>query len=99
VQVPTPGISPFAYAGPQVAFEIRCRDRGADCPDPSTDGRKTTDYAGVIGGGVKIGNEQKFGFSIEGRYIYGLRDLKLSTVTSSNSFKTRSFMILAGIIF
>lgn len=99
VQVPTPGISPFAYAGPQVAFEIRCKDRGTDCPDASVDGRKTTDYAGVIGGGVKIGNEKRFGFSLEGRYIYGLRDLKLSTVTSSNSFKTRSFMILAGILF
>jgi len=99
LQLPTPGISPFAYAGPQVAFEIRCKDRGVDCPDASTDGRKTTDYAGIIGAGAKIGNEKKFGFTIEGRYIYGLRDLKLNTVTSSNSFKTRSFMILAGIIF
>jgi hypothetical protein len=98
VQLPTPGISPFAYAGPQVAFEIRCRDHGVDCPDASTDGRKTTDYAGIIGGGIKIGNEKQFGFSLEGRYIYGLRDLKLSTVTSGSSFKTRSFMILAGIV-
>lgn len=99
VQLPTPGLSPFAYAGPQVAFEIRCRDRGAQCPDAATEGRKTTDYAGIIGAGVKIGNEKRFGFTIEGRYIYGLRDLKFGTITSSESFKTRSFMILGGILF
>jgi hypothetical protein len=34
--------------------------------------------------------------SIEGRYVYGLTDLKLNTVTSSESFKSRTFLILAG---
>ena len=39
------------------------------------------------------------GFTLEGRYIYGLNDLKLSTVTASQSYKTRSFLILAGLSF
>jgi len=31
--------------------------------------------------------------------VYGLTDLKLGTITSSESYKTRSFMILAGFHF
>jgi hypothetical protein len=88
---PTPGIAPFAYAGPQVSFELRCRSGGTDCPDT---GRPSTSYAAVIGGGARLGAASAV--TIEGRYIYGLTDLKLSTVTSSESYKTRSFMILVG---
>ena len=89
--LPAPLIRPFVYAGPQVSFEIRCRTAGdAACATTST--RKKTDYAAVIGAGVRLG-----GLGFEARYVYGLRDLKLSTVTSSESFKTRSFMLLASI--
>jgi len=88
---PTPGIAPFAYAGPQVSFELRCRSGGTDCPDT---GRPSTSYAAVIGGGARLGATSAL--TIEGRYIYGLTDLKLSTVTGSESYKTRSFLILAG---
>lgn len=94
--IPSPAISPFVYVGPQVSFELNCRDEATDCP--SLD-RPKTDYAGVIGAGVKLGNEKKFGITGEARYIYGLRDLKPSTVTSDESFKTRSFLILLGILF
>ena len=52
-----------------------------------------------LGAGVKFGNESKVGFTVEARYIYGLKDLKLNTVSSSDSYKTRSFLILGGIIF
>lgn len=89
--LPLPGIAPFAYAGPQVSFELRCRAGGSVCPDS---GRPSTTYAAVIGGGVRLGAGSAF--SIEGRYVYGLSDLKLDTVTSSDSYKTRSFLILAG---
>lgn len=93
--VPTPGIRPYAYAGPQISFEVRCKTAAGDaCPDNS--GRKKTDYAAVIGGGVRLGGD-RLGIRIEGRYIYGLADLKLSTVTSSESYKTRTFLILVGI--
>jgi Outer membrane protein beta-barrel domain len=88
---PSPGIAPFAYAGPQVSFELRCRAGGSACPDS---GRPSTSYAAVIGGGARLG--ARSAFTIEGRYVYGLTDLKLSTVTSSESYKTRSFLILVG---
>lgn len=91
--IPAPGLAPYAYAGPQVSFELRCRAGGRACPD--TDRPKAT-YAAVIGGGVRF---RAGGFSIEGRYVYGLTDLKLSTVTSSASYQTRSFLLLGGISF
>lgn len=94
VTVPTPGVAPYAYAGPQFSFELSCRAGSNPCPD--TDRPKVT-YAAVIGGGVRLG--QPGSLSIEGRYIYGLNDLKLSTVTSSESYQTRSFMILLGLGF
>ena len=99
VTLPTPGLKPFAYAGPQVSFEVRCRAGDSPCPDngPSGQPRKKTEFAGIIGGGVRIG--ERGAFTLEGRYIYGLTDLKLSTVTSSESYKTRSFLILTGFSF
>jgi hypothetical protein len=94
VKLPTPGLKPFLYAGPQVSYEIKCRTgAGADCGAYSTSGRKRWDYAGIIGAGVQIAGK----FGIEGRYVYGLRDLKLSTVTSSSSYKNRSFLLLGSI--
>src|SRR5690348_17114390 len=90
--LPTPGIAPFAYAGPQVSFQVHCSAGPGPCP---SDMPKTT-YAAVIGAGVRLGNP---GLQLEGRYVYGLTDLKLSTVTSSSNYKTRSFLLLAGISF
>jgi hypothetical protein len=94
VMLPSPAVRPFAYVGPQASFELRCRAGPVDCDDAS---RKKTTYAGVIGGGVRFGAVG--GFQVEARYIYGLDDLKLGTVTSGDSYKTRSFMLLAGISF
>ena len=96
IQAPTPGISPFGYIGPQVSFEVTCKVDNVDCADGD---RSKTDYAGVVGAGVKFGKEGGVGFTAEARYIYGLKDLKLGTVTSSESFKTRSFLILGGVVF
>lgn len=48
------------------------------------------------GAGASLGGR---GLSLEGRYMYGLTDLKLSTVTSSTSYHSRSFLILAGVPF
>jgi hypothetical protein len=95
VSLPVPGVRPFLYAGPQVSFEVKCRT--ADGSDACADnGRKQTDYAAVIGGGVRLGGGS-LGLSVEGRYVYGLADLKLSTVTSSESYKNRTFMLLVGV--
>src|SRR5262245_19915550 len=58
---PSPGIAPFAYAGPQLSFELRCRAGGSACPDS---GRPSTTYAAVLGGGVRLGGSSAI--SIEG---------------------------------
>ena len=93
VFVPAPLLQPFVYAGPQASFEIRCRTAGNGvCPAAATSGRKRTDYAGVIGAGLRFG-----GLGIEARYVYGLRDLRLNTATDPNSYKTRSFLILVNL--
>lgn len=97
--LPTPGVRPFAYVGPQVAFELRCKVGSSDCPVNTFGGgpRKKTTLAGVIGGGLRLGG--KMGLTIEGRYVYGLTDLKYGTITSSASYKDRDLLILAGITF
>ena len=85
-----PVIQPFAYAGPQVSFELRCDSNGGTCPS----GREKVSYAGAIGGGVRL--PRLGGLSVEGRYVYGLTDLKLGTISDSESYRTRSFMLLFG---
>jgi hypothetical protein len=93
VSFPTPMLSPFAYAGPQVSVELNCDNGGTgNCPDT---GRPKTTFAGIIGGGARLG--MLAGLSIEGRYIYGVTDLKL--ITSTSSFQTRSFLVLLGLGF
>lgn len=91
VMIPTRGLQPFVYAGPQVSFEVRCHTGTDDCPESD---RPSITYAGVIGAGVRLGAET--GLSLEGRYVYGLRDLHLETVTSEESYENRSLQILVG---
>jgi hypothetical protein len=94
IRIPTPGVRPYIFAGPQVSLEIRCHTAGGGtCSELSE--RKSTDYAGVIGAGVRLGGSTAIG--LEGRYVYGLSDLKLSTVTSGESYKHRTFMLLLSI--
>jgi hypothetical protein len=88
VAAENPGLTPYAYAGPQGSIEIRCDGGGGACPS----NREKTTFAGIIGGGVRLGR----GLSVEGRYVYGLTDLHLSTITTSENYRTRSFMLLAG---
>jgi hypothetical protein len=95
VGIPSPGFRPYLYAGPQVSFEIQCRmANGAACASPSD--RKRTDYAAVLGGGVRFGGHG-VGLSVEGRYAYGLTDLSLGTVSNGASYRSRTFMLLVGI--
>lgn len=96
IQIPSPGIKPFIYAGPQASYEVKCRTGGGgDCPSYGESEHGRWDFAGIIGAGIRIGGN--LGLGIEGRYVYGLTDLKLGTVTSSSSYKSRSFMILGSI--
>lgn len=90
ISAPTPGLTPYGYIGPQASFELNCDAGGGSCPS----GRDKVTYAGVIGAGVKFG--MFHGLTAEGRYVYGLSDLHLSTVTTGANYKARSFMILLG---
>lgn len=94
VQIPTPGLAPFAYAGPQVSYELACNAGAGECPRGD---RPSYPKAGVVGGGVKFGSETTV--SVEARYIYGLDDLHLETVSDEESYKERSFVVMAGISF
>ena len=85
-------LQPFVYAGPQASFEIRCRSGVGDCPDT---GRPVTSWSGIIGAGIRFNTG--VAMTEEGRYVYGLTDLKLTTITSSSSYRTRSFMLLLGL--
>jgi len=89
--VPMTSVMPFAYVGPQASFELKCGTGSFNCPDT---GRPAATFAGVVGAGLQFG--VLHGLSIEGRYVYGLTDLKLSTVSSATSYQTRSFLLLAG---
>ncbi|HET9274583.1 MAG TPA: porin family protein [Gemmatimonadales bacterium] len=100
LMIPTPGIKPYAFAGPMISFEVRCKSGDTDCPDIeplSGEEREKTTYAGVIGAGLRFGD--RGGFAVEGRYVYGLTDLKLGTVTSGESYKNRTFLILGSFVF
>ncbi len=94
VAAPLGTFAPFAYAGPQASFEMNCGTDSGNCPDS---GRPKMTYAGVIGAGVAFG--MLHGLSIEGRYVYGLTDLKLNTISTTDSYKTRSFLLLVGLGF
>ncbi len=89
VAIHTSVVTPFAFVGPQISFELDCS--GGDCPS----GRPSTTYAGVVGGGVKF--HALGGLSFQGRYIYGLSNLNYSTVSNSSNYQTRSFMLLMGL--
>ena len=95
LQLPVPAISPFVYAGPQGSYELNCDAGGGNGTCPS--GSPKITYAGIIGAGLKFG--VLGGLSLEGRYVYGLSNLNLSTVSNSGNYQARSFMLLAGIGF
>jgi hypothetical protein len=94
LMAPSEGVAPYAYAGPQISFEVNCRTGPEECPET---GRPSTTYAGIIGAGLRLGGMSAL--TIEARYVYGLNDLDIDTVTEEENYRDRSFMILAGISF
>lgn len=88
-----PSAEPFIYAGPMISFELKCDNDGSDCPS----GRDNVSYAGIIGAGLRFPTAG--GLSVEARYLYGLSNLRLGTVTDDDSYQTRSFQLLFGLGF
>jgi hypothetical protein len=91
--IPNPSVTPFAFVGPQGSFELNCDGGGGACPS----GRAKLTYAGVVGAGLKFG--VLGGLSLQGRYVYSLTNLNYGTVSNTNNYQARSFMLLAGIGF
>ena len=85
----TPAIQPMFYAGPSVNFRLSCSFNGADCKDATN----STDYGVVLGAGVRLGGSH--GFTLEGRYTWGLKDVNDPGAGVKN--ETRTFLMLAGI--
>jgi opacity protein-like surface antigen len=92
--IPASVVAPYIFAGPQVSWEVTCATTNGDCSD--TD-RADMSYAAIVGAGIRLGEDARF--SVEGRYMYGLTDFRPSTVSSSDSYRQRAFMILGGIGF
>jgi hypothetical protein len=91
VNFQTPSIAPFVFIGPQGSFELQCD--GGDCPS----GRPKVTYSGIVGAGLRF--PTMGGVSIQGRYVYGLSNLDINTVTNRTNYQQRSFMLLLGIGF
>ncbi len=85
----TPGIQPMIYAGPSVGFRLNCKVLEVTCASGTI---KSTDWAAVLGGGVRIGGNK--GVTLEGRYSWGLKDIH--DVSAGVEQKTRTFLALVG---
>ena len=93
VALPNPAVTPYAYAGPQISYELGCDAGDESCPESD---RPQWPTAAVVGAGVALGEQR---ISIEARYVYGLSDLNVGTVTDEDSYEDRSFMVLGAITF
>jgi hypothetical protein len=89
VTIPTPAIEPMFYAGPSVMFRLQCRANDTDCGDQT----KSTDYGAVLGAGLRFGGAR--GFTVEGRYTWGLQNIHDPDAGVKNN--TRTFLLLAGV--
>lgn len=102
-------IYPIVYAGPQVAFEMRCQATGEsdgvslslDCDDPLLGGElqtKKTEYGVVFGGGFEI-LYSRLTVQLDVRYNLGLTNLNDAENASEVSVKSRvwSFMLGFGV--
>jgi hypothetical protein len=90
LKLPVPALAPFVYGGPQVSYQLRCVTDAGDCPE-TNDGFS---YAAVVGAGLRLGGATAI--TLEGRYMYGLTDFTWTTISNSESYRTRQFLILAG---
>jgi len=70
IRIPTPGISPFVFAGPSVGFKLseKLEVAGEDIPlDEAL--LKNNDYGAIFGGGLNLGSH----FQMDVRYSLGLQ--------------------------
>ncbi|MES2125039.1 MAG: porin family protein [Gemmatimonadota bacterium] len=90
VTIPLPALQPFVYAGPSVGFRLSCKLGEVDCASGVI---KSTDFGAALGGGIRLGGNK--GLTLEGRYMWGLKDVH--DLTSGVDSRTRTFLVLAGV--
>ena len=94
VAIPNPVVVPFALAGPQVSFQVNCDEGGGvSCPT----GNDKTQWSAIAGLGVRF--PMIAGLSVQGRYVYALKDLNYGTINNQSNYRQRSFEILLGLGF
>ncbi|MEP6591542.1 MAG: porin family protein [Gemmatimonadota bacterium] len=90
VTIPLPALQPFVYAGPSIGFRLSCKLGEVDCGSGVI---KSTDFGAALGGGIRLGGNK--GLTLEGRYMWGLKDVH--NLTSGVESRTRTFLVLAGV--
>ena len=98
-------VKPFVFAGPYVAFKVRCKVDGAafggtstDCDQTSEINLKSTDF-GATGG---VGLEFKAGAQVvrvDARYDFGFTNINDTSSSDNTKIKTRSFAGTVGVGF
>ena len=90
--LPVPVVQPFVYAGPSIGLRLSCKVGEAACAGGLV---KSTDFGAALGGGIRLGGAK--GLTLEGRYMWGLKDIH--NVTAGVETRTRTFLVLAGVTF
>lgn len=90
ITIPLPALQPFVYAGPSVGFRLSCKIGETDCASGLVKG---TDFGAALGGGIRLGGNK--GLTLEGRYMWGLKDIH--NLNAGVESRTRTFLVLAGV--
>lgn len=88
--LPIPVLQPFVYAGPSIGFRLSCKVGEVNCGSGVI---KSTDVGATLGGGIRLGGVK--GLTLEGRYMWGLKDIH--DVTAGVETRTRTFLVMAGV--
>ena len=98
-----PGPHPIVFAGPQLAFQTRCRLAGGGstlaCRSEELDDPLETnnvEFGLVFGGGVEV-PVSALTMQLDARYNLGLTNLNGATDANSVSFKNRGWSFSVGI--
>jgi hypothetical protein len=104
--LPVPGLSPFVYAGPAVAFNLSAKAkldavagpfRESIIDEDIKDDIKNLDYGIVLGGGMQLGLPL-IKLHIEARYTIGLTNI-IDADDIDFELKNRAFSLMVGVTF
>jgi hypothetical protein len=98
-------VKPFIFAGPYVAFKVRCKVDGAafggtstDCDQTTEINLKSTDFGATGGAGLEF-KAGKQVVRVDARYDFGLTNINDTSSSDNTKIKTRSFAGTVGVGF